>query len=85
MTSSLSDKALAFEAAVRELSRRYPPPAMPTILTSSFPMIWQNTILAHEELIRSARYGRINDARYWCLRTGIPAGELDAIIALIYG
>lgn len=83
--ASLEEQAVAFEAAVRELSRAYPPPAQPTTITSYFPNIWQNQIKAHQELVLAAHYGHISDVRMWRFHTRIPDDELEAVIALIYG
>lgn len=89
MTSSLSDKALAFEAAVRELSRRYPPRKVPKQypLSSEYP--WRVITVyeedKHQRMIHDAFYGRVEDVRRECYRSGIPEEELNAIIALIYG
>jgi hypothetical protein len=81
----LSDCAVAFEAAVRELSRMYPPPAQPTSLTPYFPAIWTGQIKAHAHMIEAARYGNIRAVRMWRFHTRIPDDELEAVIALIYG
>lgn len=90
MTPSLSDKALAFEAAVRELSRRYPPCKVPKdypaeksgSLTIAY-TVWEED--KHQRMIHDAFYGRVDDVRRECYRSGIPEEELNAIIALIYG
>ena len=83
--ASLEEQAVAFEAAVRELSRAYPPPAQPTTMTSYFPAIWSGQIKAHRRMVEAAHYGNISDARFWCSKTRIPRDELEAVIALIYG
>lgn len=84
----LSDCAVAFEAAVRELSRRYPPCKVPKeypvgTATPRTYTIWEEDM--HRDMIFHAGYGRIQQVRSLQYRSGIPKGELEAVIALIYG
>lgn len=81
--ASLEEQAVAFEAAVRELSRAYPPPAMSTDAYADARRSGQ--IKAHQELVLAAHYGNISDVRMWRFHTRIPDNELEAVIALIYG
>lgn len=82
MTPS-EQKIAAFEAAVRELSRAYPPPAMSTEAYADARRSGQ--IKAHQRMVEAAHYGNIADVRMWRFHTRIPDDELEAVIALIYG
>lgn len=89
MKPSPADQAEAFGAAVRELSRRYPPCKVPKLYPMSSMKPWQ-TYTVHEEdkhqrMIHAASYGRINEVLNEAIRSGIPRDELVAVIALIYG
>jgi hypothetical protein len=88
MENSIFAKNLAFEEAVQALCRRYPPRTVPrTYLTGTSYPVW---VTMHEEDVQlnmrhDAHFGRIGEVRRRCYLSGIPPGELDTVILLIYG
>lgn len=83
-----SDCAVAFEAAVRELSRMYPPSKVPKnypmdTTTGRYYTVFEEDL--HSRMIHDASYGRVKEVLRSQYQSGIPRDELEAVIALIYG
>lgn len=88
MQVSIVEQNAAFEAAIRELSRKYPPRRVPmeypvSTTSSQYYTIYEETL--HDTMIHKASLGWKDDVLNLSYRSGIPREEILAVIALIYG